>query len=272
MKSILPLLFSLLALPMLAQVSAPITAGARGLAMGGSGLNFTDVNALWGNPAGVAALEATSVALFAEQRFLLSDIRQVSAGGAVPFASGTLGLVVGYFGFEDFNEQRIGVVYGRRLSDNIRLGAQLYTLGTRIPDYGNKNVVSFELGMQGSISPRVGFSARMANPMRIETVAGEYLPSLLSLGFSYQPGKQLLIVAEAEKDILFPVRVRVGMEYNLLDALQLRLGIATDPSLLTFGIGYKLKDTWRLDFAAAYHQYLGFTPGIGLVYNQAKRE
>ncbi len=266
-----PIFFFLLcclstSLSLLAQVSAPLPAGARGQAMALGGTVFQDIHAAWGNPAGLAYLEGTSVALFGEQRFALSELRQVGAAGAIALGSSAIGLSVGYFGFDAYNESRIGLVYGRKLARNLSLGAQVYTLGTRIPDYGSRQLVSFELGLQAEISPSVRVGGRIANPMRVEILEDEPLPTSLSFGFSYKPGTQVEIMAEVEKDILFPVRVRTGLEYQLMDALQLRAGLATSPSLLSFGVGYKLLDQWLLDFSASYHQYLGFTPGLGMVY------
>ena len=88
----------------------------------------------------------------------------------------------------------------------------------------------------------------------------------MNVGLQYRPGKEVLILAEVEKDVLQPLRIRIGVEYGLLDVLDLRIGVVTSETQLSFGFGYKLKEHWQLDFAAAYHQYLGFTPGIGLVY------
>jgi hypothetical protein len=191
----------------------------------------------------------------------------------VPLGGGSGGLVVSYYGFESYNEQRIGLLYGRKLSEKVQLGAQLYTLGVRIPEYGSRQVVSFELGLQAEISPAVTLATRVANPVRVELVEGEELPSVLSAGFRYRPGTQVLLFGEVEKDILFPVRVRMGLEYQLLDVLYLRTGVSTEPTQLSFGLGYSLQEQWRFDFAANYHQYLGFTPGIGIVYSgKAKGE
>lgn len=267
MKHLLLLsIFLLGTMSLWAQVSYPLPAGARGQAMGGAGAVFQDIHAAWSNPAGLAYLEGTSVALFGEQRFALSDLRQISAAGAMPVGNSTIGLAVGYFGFEAYNESRIGLLYGRKLAKNLSLGAQLYTLGTRIPDYGSKQLISFEVGLQAAISPEVRVGGRVANPVRVEVLEGEPLPTVVNFGVSYQPGEQVLLVAEVEKDILFPVRVRCGLDYQLIDALRLRAGVATNPSLLSFGLGYRLLEQWQLDFSAAYHQHLGFTPGIGLVF------
>jgi len=272
LKSFLFVFSLMLCSSLLAQLGGPQTSGARSLGAGGVGLTFQDVHAGWGNPAGLAGVTQTSFALFAEQRFALSDIRQVSAVGAFVLGESTGGLTVSYYGFEGYNEQRIGLLYGRKLGEKIQLGAQLYTLGVNIPEYGNKQVVSFELGLLTEISPSVTLAGKVANPVRVTLLEGDDLPSVISVGFQYNPGTQVSIFGEVEKDILFPVRVRVGLEYQLLESFFLRAGIATEPSVLSFGIGYFLMDQWRLDLAASYHQYLGFTPGIGVVYSGKEKK
>jgi hypothetical protein len=236
--------------------------------MGGAGLTYTGIHAAWSNPAGLSELVGISTGLYGEQRFALADLRQISAVGAIPTASGTFGLVLGYYGFTAYNEQRIGIAYARKLADKLRLGLQAYSFNTRIQDYGNKSLLSFELGLQMDISKQVSLAFRAANPIRVAIIDEEYLPTVLSIGFRYQPGKQVSLLGEVEKDILFPVRVRFGVEYQVLEALYLRAGIATDPSLLSFGIGYELQKNFQLEFAAAYHQYLGFTPGISVLMNK----
>lgn len=249
-----------------AQMSGPIVAGAQGVAMGGTGINIRGVEAAWSNPAGLSDIQGFSAALFAEQRFNLSEIKQTSAVAALPVSQGGLALVLGYYGFDDFNEQRIGIAYGRKLFDNISLGAQLYTLSTRIPEYGNKSSFSFELGMQATISPELSVAARAANPVRIELLDEEYLPSVFSLGLNYEPGKSINLSAELEKDVIEDLRFRFGVAYRLLDALDLRVGVSTAETNLSFGFAYHIKNSWELAVSVAHHQYLGFSPAIGVVY------
>lgn len=250
-----------------AQLSIPLTPGAKGLAMGGTGLNVQDVHAAWANPAGLSGLDAVGFAFYGEQRFSLSELKQVSAVAAMPVGkAGGLALNLGYFGFDAYNEQRVGLSYGRKLTENISIGAQMFAWSTRIPEYGNKTAMSFELGMQGRINSELSLAAKVANPVRISILDDEYIPTVMSIGLQYRPGKAVLLLAEVEKDVLAPMRIRVGVEYALLDVLDLRIGVVTNETQLSFGFGYKLKERWQLNFAAAYHQYLGFTPGIGLVY------
>ncbi|MFT6742548.1 MAG: hypothetical protein ACJAVF_004068, partial [Paraglaciecola sp.] len=36
----------------------------------------------------------------------------------------------------------------------------------------------------------------------------------------------------------------------------------------TFGLGLNIKENFFLDFASAYHQVLGFSPSIGIIYRK----
>jgi long-subunit fatty acid transport protein len=248
------------------QMGAPLVAGARGQGLAGAGLTFQDIHAAWANPAGLARLERAAFALYGEQRFGLSEIRHISGVGAVALGTGRAALILGNYGFEQFSQQRIGLAYARPLTEKLSLGLQLFGVTTSIPEYGNQLRLSAEVGAQLELTEQLQVGTRIANPLRIEVLDGEYLPTVFGLGIRYQPAPQVDLLAEVEKDILLPTRVRVGAEYRLLEAISVRVGVATQPTLLSFGVDYHLQDKWQLHFAAAYHQYLGFTPGIGMVY------
>jgi hypothetical protein len=235
--------------------------------MGGAGVTFSDIHAAWGNPGGLADLPAPwAAAVFGQQPYLLGEIRQLGAAAALRGKSSALGLTLGYFGFEQYNEQRVGLAYSRRLFSRLSLGLQVLAVSTRIPEYGNKTVPTFELGLLGQASEQVQIGFRVFSPARVEVLDGEYLPTILQLGLSYRPAEQLLLLAELEKDVLFPLRVRAGIEYQLGESLSLRLGAATQPVLASFGAGIRLAETIRVDVGASYHQRLGFTPGLSVVF------
>ncbi len=272
MQKILLCCFLLVTLNAFAQNGLPPTAGARSAALGGSGLNFTDINSLFSNQAGLANLEGLSFTLVGENRFLLSEIKSLSAGAAIPSKLGTFGLSLNYYGFELYNEQRIGIAYARKLMNRLSIGAQFIYLNTNIPDYGNQANFTFELGLQAKLSKSLSLGVYTFNPGRVKLIEEERLPTLLSLGLQYQPSEKLFLLAEVEKNLDYTVRTRFGAEYQLIEQLWLRLGVATQPVEYTFGLGYSLKNSFRIDVSARYHQVLGFSPGIGITYTKAKSD
>lgn len=270
MKQILHILLIFNALSICAQNGAPPAAGARGAAMGNASVTFNDIHSAFSNQAGLANLQTFSFTTVAEQRFFTNELQTVSAAAALPTTSGTFGLTVNHFGFEGFNQQRIGLAYARKLTEGLSIGAQVMMLNTSIPEYGSKANVSFELGFMSQLLPELHLGAHVYSPAQIELVEGENLPTILKLGLAYLPSKNVTCTAEIEKDIDFPARVKFGVEYQLVEQLQLRTGVATNPTNLAFGLGYTLKNGLALDVASVYHQILGFTPTVSVAFQRKK--
>ncbi len=249
-----------------AQNGVPPQAGARGMAMGNASSTFQDINSLFSNQAGLAFLEKMAFTAGAERRFLLADINSYIAGAAIPTKGGTFGLSVNYYGFEGYNESKIGLAYGRKLFDNLAIGAQLDYLSTRIPEFGNKSLFTFEVGMQAVLIEQVTIAAHIFSPIQQEIVEGESLPSIFKLGLGYRPSEKLFVSAEMEKDLGFDADIKLGIEYFLIDILSLRTGVSTNPLRNTFGLGLKLKSGLMVDIAAGYHHVLGITPAASVTY------
>ncbi|MBK7871497.1 MAG: hypothetical protein IPJ74_12885 [Saprospiraceae bacterium] len=270
MKKILFILLIFNTLISIAQNGTPLTGGARGAAMGNASVAFTDINSAFSNQAGLANLQSLSFTALAEQRFFISELQTLSVAAALPTASGTFGLTINHFGFEGFNQQKIGVAYARKLLDELSIGAQILALNTRIPEYGSKASFTFELGFLMQVLPELRLGVHTYSPMQIELVEGENLPTVFKIGLAYLPSERVTCSAEVEKDIDFPARAKFGIEYQLVEQFNLRVGAATNPTNLAFGVGYGLKNGLIFDLASVYHQFLGFTPTVSVSFQRKK--
>lgn len=266
---IIPILL-LCSLHLSSQNSVFTGTNARSIALGGTGVAAEGLAALGNNPAGLANLEDWGVSAQAEQRFLLSELQLFSAAGALATASGTFGLQLNYYGFEQYNEQKVGLTYSRKLFDQLYLGAQVGLFNLRIPEYGNRTLVTADLGLLAPLSRYISFGMHLIQPMRVEVVDGEELPTVLRFGLDYRPSEKIHLLAEVEKDIQKTARIHTGLEYQIIEPLFLRLGVATEPASVSFGIGYVLTGGLAIDVAAGYHHILGFTPAVGVVYQGSK--
>lgn len=264
-------MLSCAALVLRAQNGLPPNAGARGAAMGGVSAAFQDINSAFSNPAGLATLSAWGAATLGEQRFLIPEIRSVAAAAALPTRAGVFGINLHYFGFEAYNEQRMGLLYARQVFENTYLGVGLDFLNTRIPDFGSQFHVTGDAGLQIQLAEPLWIGAHLFNPFRIQRDNGEYYPTLLRIGFSYLASDKLALSGEAEKDIDFPLRWKGGVEYQYIEALALRAGFSTQPVQATFGTGLAWKSGLRLDFAFQWHQILGITPAFSAIYQAPQK-
>lgn len=250
---------------LIAQLNLPV-GGARSFAMGGAGLTFTDIHAAWTNPAGLAELRGPSGAAYVEQRFGLEELRGASLVAGVEVPNGGVGILVHTFGYATYREQQVGVAYGIALSDVLRIGVQLSGFNWSIEGYGNRWLIGGSVGVQTAVADNFDVALRVSNPVRQDIVEGTELPSLLAIGLNYRPNPAIQLLAEVEKDIDFPARVRMGLDYKVLEEIQLRIGLATDPALISLGLSYRVLPALQLDAGFQYNSILGVSPAFGLVY------
>lgn len=254
-----------------AQSGTPPVAGARGLAMANASVAFSDINSIFSNQAGLAYLSNFSATVYGERRFELADLNQFGAGIAYPSSLGTFGLQLGYFGFDLYKEQKIGLAYGRKLMDKLSLGVQFDLINTRIQEYGSKTLLTFEIGLLSPITKELTIGVHLYSPVRVKLIDEEYLPTLVKVGLAYQASTKVILTTEVEKDIDLNPIVKAGIEYMVHPVLALRLGASSNPGLFSFGIGYNIKDQLQIDLASSYHQSLGFSPGLSVRYAVDKK-
>ena len=273
MKLLLSTLFTLLLSSMLlAQNGIPQNASARGAGMANASLTFTDINSLYVNQAGLGFLENLSFSVYGERRIIGADgLNCFLVGVAYPHEKiGTFGLSLHYFGYDTYNEQKIGLAYARKLTKHFSIGAQFDYLGTRIGEYGTAHSFTFELGVLARVTKHFHLAAHVFSPLQVQLPNGDKLPSVFKLGGAYIPSSKVRIAAEIEKDLENPFVGRFGVEYHPIPALYIRAGVATTPIVGSFGLGLKVKSL-RIDLATSYHIVLGFTPSLGLSYRVGEK-
>lgn len=234
--------------------------------MGGVSTTFQDANSLFGNQAGLAFLKKFGALVVAGRHFGLPELQTVAAGACLPVSSGSFGISVQSFGFEDFRQQKLGLSYARLFRKNFSAGVQFDYIRLRISEYGSKGVLTFEAGIQAMLGKNLVFGTQVFSPAPVEWVGGESLPVILRTGFSWQPNEKATVVLEAEKDMEFPLRFMGGFEYQIADPLWLRAGFSSNPATFHIGVGIRIHSSIRADVAGGYHQVLGFSPGAAVIY------
>ena len=142
-------------------------AGGRSLAMGGTSVAVSDFWSLSNNQAGTAWLKGIHAGLSFENRFLLKDLMYEQIGFALPSKAGTFGLFVNRFGNTQYSELKAGFGYARKFGKHFSAGVQLDYLRIHIGDYGNKNLVSCEIGLMYQADQRMNIGVQLLNPVQI---------------------------------------------------------------------------------------------------------
>ena len=274
MKKLLLLIFLFITISAVSAYDIIHPLGGRAAAMGGSSVASQGLWALQNNPAGMANLEKISFGLYYENRWMLPETAYKSGAFALPTKFGCLGLSFTQFGSSKYNENKIGLAYAKDFGRYLQIGLQLDYLLLKIGnDYGTFNAVTFELGLQSHVTDKLTLGTYIFNPINFsfkQTLNHEKIPIVFRFGLAYQFTKDFLGQCEIEKNTEREgVSLRGGLEYEAFKRFYIRAGVQTNPSILSFGLGYSISFA-RIDVAGQLHNELGASVQVGLVFSIGK--
>jgi hypothetical protein len=160
------------------------------------------------------------------------------------------------------------MAYGMNIGEKFQAGAGLYYFFQQAGnEYNALHQVSYSVGMAYNLSEkfRLGFTA--FNPLNLyyKSQSWARLPAIFRLGAGYRPVENFELLAEIIKDLDYPIEFTLGCLCNVQEKLIIRGGITLFPARFSLGAGIRLKSL-LVNFAAAYHEYLGFSPSTSLQY------
>ncbi len=246
--------------------------GSRATALGGFSTTLSDLWSTNNNQAGLGFVNELSAGMYYENRFMLKETSYKAGAFVLPLKTGAIGFSVTSFGYSAYSENKAGLSYGIKLAEKVAVGVQLNYLNNRLTgDYGQSNTFTAAIGVISPLTKELTVGVHIYNPNRTKLADynNERVPTIMKLGLDYKFSEKVFLAVEAEKDINFSPVVKVGVEYHAIEMLYLRGGISTNPTLSSFGFGLKLKD-FKLDISSSFHQTLGLTPSVSLIYVKSK--
>jgi len=233
---------------------------ARTNALGGCGLTQATIWSNFSNQAGLANINKFIFGLGSENQFLLSEMNRHIVACAIPVNGGVIGVNLNYFGFDLYNETKIGLAFGKKLSKSFNIGVQLDYLGTYVNESTNNlHNFTFEIGVQKQLNKELSLGAHIFNPTTVKLNEEENIPSLFRIGLHYNANQKVSVFTEGSLESEQNGNLHLGLEYKIINELALRTGFSTNPAKNTFGIGYTLNNI-QLDVAVKRHQLLGYSP------------
>lgn len=249
-------------------IYSQISMGARGLGLAYATSALPDYSwSLFSNPA-LMNSEIPTLGFYGLRNYGFADITDMAAYGSVPTNAGTLALGLHRYGDAIFNETRIRLGYKNEW-EQLHFGLVInYNHISFGGVYGSGGALGLDIGIAAQISNQLWIGAKAMNinqPAYNFSGADEDLVRDLSIGFSYALEDRALIMMDVVKDVRFPVSYRSGLEINIIQELNGRIGITTEPLTYSFGLGYG-KDFWDVNFAIQQHHLLGLSPGFDLIF------
>jgi hypothetical protein len=273
---------------LLAQGNGPASHGARAQALGTASATLGgDVWAVANNAAGLGQLTQPTAGVYVENRYLIPSLNVAAAALALPLgivepaaaslparaSHGVVGFEAQRFGGLLYNEVRVGAAYGYRLGV-VSVGGRLDALQVSLQDLGSRRTLAASLGGQAEVLPgRLTFGVYLYNitQAKLADYQDERVPTVLRAGLAYHPSKQVLLLAEAEKDIERAAGFKAGIEYLPAAAVAVRLGYASLSQQSTAGVGVHA-GSFQFDYAAGWHSALGLSQYLSVNWQWAKPE
>jgi hypothetical protein len=253
-----------------AQPNLPM--GARANSMSNAMVAVVDPWSFHHNPGALGFQKTVAGGICYENRFLLKELQSQGAVYVQPLKKGVLSVGAQLYGFELYRTTRAGLGYSMLLAENFSVGVQMNYLGLQLREqYGSLHTLTAELGLLYNISEnwRIGASVFNLGRTKLAEYQNERFGTTMRLGTSYNLSSKVLLALEAEKNINYPLRAKIGLEYQPLSKFFIRGGLNTAPFEGTFGFGYKFKPL-QLDLGSSYHQVLGWSPHFSLTFNLSK--
>lgn len=270
-KSISGFVFSVLSICGFAQSNTHF--GGRSAGMAHASVTLSDVWSTHHNQAGLAWLETPSAGVYYQNKFIIPELSNLGLAYAHPLKTGTIGVQWSNFGYSLYQENKVGLAYALQLSEHLSGGVQLDYLSTKLGGiYGSKSALAAEIGLQAKLTSKLSIGAHVYNPTRtkLNDYNNEAIATIMRFGVDYRFSDRILLVVETEKDIDHLAMLKTGIEYKANEKFYFRGGVATGPTLATFGFGLFMEQ-YHLDIAACYHQVLGFSPELSFVYQFKKK-
>ena len=246
--------------------------GARSMALANSSVSLSDIWGSFNNQAVLAELDQIQAGFFLDNKFMVKELSRSSLVIAVPVNSGTLSLNYSFFGYSQYNENKLGLAYSMQLFQNLYAAMQLDYFRTNIQgEFDAYNTFTAEVGILAVPAENLRLGIHLFNPVRMKkkTYDEEELPVFLRFGGAYSFSEQFTLLSEIEINLDKTTNFKAATEFFPVEKVALRLGVNTMPATWSFGVGY-IEKKWQLDLSFSNHQILGYSSSVSAMFHITK--
>jgi len=215
------------------------------------------------NPAALAQAQQFSVTLLYENRYITKELSNSVVSLAAPTKYVNIGASFSYFGYAAYNEMLSSITFARSFGDVLNIGVEFdyYTLYLS-PSERYRGTMTAQVGMQLQVLPNFVVGFNVFNPVfsKLETdLTTKILPSVFSLGTSYQMHDKVSWLVQFDKEVHSPMRWATGFEYQPVEEFTVRVGgYGSNYFVPTLGVAFAF-DEFRFHLQTEYRNPLGLT-------------
>lgn len=248
------------------KIFGQIQPGAKQIALSHSDIALaSDAFALFNNPAGLAQQNWREISIYySPSPFGINKLANGSAVYHEPTKFGSIAIAYTNYGFELYKENVFFVSYSKMLFKDFFFGVTLSYRNISIENYGSDNTLIFLIGGLTYLTDQLRIGFVIDNITRASFGNEDnQIPMTFNFGMSYNLISELSINAALQKEIDMKSSIRIGIDYQIIKYLNLRIGAMNEPSSFSTGVGINYS-IFEIDYALFNHQDLGFTHQIGV--------
>lgn len=215
------------------------------------------------NPSRSASLKKFSIGIYNERRYLINGLDNYLLCGGMPLNNGGLAFSIKRFSAGAFKQSEAGLAYAKKLGQ-VDVGAQFNYHSLSIDGYGKASVIVADVGTLWRVTEQLQIIAGIYNisGARLNKL-NEKLAYETRCAFGYKVSTQLFLLLQIAKQESKPVNVQAGLQYSPADAIIIYAGVE---SMQPYGAFSWRWNKFRVMMSVRFHQQLGLTPGLGLLY------
>ncbi len=210
------------------------------------------------NQASLGWIDSSAITIYSMYQPQLPQLSVIAAQGRLPLLGGGMGLQVQRFGYDVYNENKIGLGYGKSLGDHFSAGVQFSYLYTHLNGpYESYHSLVAEAGLQANFGERWLFGVHIYNPTLSKT--GDHVDetpeTILRAGAGVFVTDEFLLTSEIEKHINQDINFRMGIDYQFEMGLNIQAGFQSQPKSFSAGAGYTF-NRFTVQVAVTSNTYL----------------
>lgn len=242
--------------------------GAKSWSLGGCSLTENSAFSAINNISACTSNQSFQIGIYNQTRFGLKQLNSINSSLIVPTKWMHFGASVSHFGYEKYNQQHMNLGIAKKLNNNFSIGITLNYVTINIAEQENTGAFLGSFSAFYSLNKKLQLGFLIFNPTQSKYNINGYgnVPTLGRIGFKYLINKKVYLLAESNKTLQQDLVLRTGINYSIHPNFDLSLGFSNNPNYLTFGFHLKQKN-YDILFASSYHQILGTTPHLGLVFH-----
>lgn len=230
--------------------------------------------AVYNNAASLADVEDIVCAASYQIRFNLDELSARSLCAIWPNKYGIVSAGVLQNGFSKSLLSRYMLGYSRGFGKSTSAFLQYNFITHNIEGSGSAKGFYSALGLRQTVTKELMLGVLIVNPEQsdITYYSMSYaLPTLFVAGLQWTNNAWVRVLAETEKELDRVPVYKGAVEMAVNKQFFLRCGIKGRPVEFSFGSGYSFSH-FNIDIGFLYHQQLGLSSGLGIIYTFKRAE